>query len=54
LTELYAREQGCRRIQGDAHPENSVVDFMRKKGYRIEAHETLYTAEREMILIKDI
>lgn len=54
LTELYAKEQGYKRIQGDAHPENSVIDFMKKRGYRIEAQESLYTAKKEAILVKDI
>ena len=54
MTEFYARESGYKRIQGDAHQENSVVDFMKKRGYRIEARETIYTAEKEIILVKDL
>ncbi|MCK4386570.1 MAG: GNAT family N-acetyltransferase [Candidatus Pacebacteria bacterium] len=54
LTELYAAENGFKRIRGDAHPENPVITFMQKRGYRIEAQESLYTAKKEIILYKDI
>lgn len=54
LIEIYAREQCFKRIQVDAHSENFVVDFMQKRGYKIEAQESLYTAEKEIILCKDI
>jgi len=54
LAEFYAKHNGYKRIQCDAHPENPVVSFMESRGYRIEAHETLYTAKAEVILIKDI
>lgn len=54
LAELYAKEKGFKRIQGDAHQENPVIKFMRKRGYRIEARESLYSAEKEVVLYKDI
>jgi GNAT superfamily N-acetyltransferase len=54
MTELYARDQGYRRIQGDAHPENLVVDFMQKRGYKVESQATLYTAKKEIVLVKDL
>jgi len=54
LVELYAKEKNFKRIQGDAHPENPVIVFMKKRGYRIEARENLYTVKKEIILCKDI
>jgi len=52
--EQFAREQGFKRIQGDAHSDNPVIDFMVKMGYFIDAEETLYTNKKESILCKDI
>lgn len=50
----YAKEKGLKRIQGDSDPENNVVNFLQKIGYKIEAHEALYTAKKEIILVRDI
>lgn len=54
LASLYADENGFKRIQCDAHADNPVVLFMQKKGYVIEAKESLYTAKKESILVKDL
>jgi len=54
LVVLYAKENGFKKIQGDAHSQNPVIVFMKKRGYKIETRESLYTAEKEIILCKDI
>ncbi|MCC7552046.1 GNAT family N-acetyltransferase [Candidatus Micrarchaeota archaeon] len=52
--EQLAKEQGFKRIQGDAHSDNPVIEFMIKMGYFIDVEETLYTNKKEAILCKDI
>jgi len=52
--EVYARRQGFRKVQGDAHLDNPVLEFMLKRGYRIEAKESLYTEKLEAIIGKTI
>lgn len=52
--EIYARQNGFRKIQGDAHLDNPVLGFMLKRGYRIEAKESLYTEKLEAIIGKVI
>ena len=52
--EQYAKETGFMRIQGDAHPENPIIEFLKKRGYAIEAEESLYVAQKELILCKDL
>lgn len=54
IVELFAEESSFKRIQGDVHPENQTIPFILKRGYHIEARETLYTAEKEIILCKNI
>lgn len=52
--EQFAIENGFKRIQGDAHSDNPVIQFMIKMGYQIECEETLYNTKKESILYKDI
>lgn len=55
LGELYAKENGFKRIQCDAHSDNPVIQFMVKRGYHIETFENLYTPTiKETILSKEI
>jgi ribosomal protein S18 acetylase RimI-like enzyme len=51
---LFAKENGFIKIECDAHPESSVVNFFLRKGYKIEAQVSLYTEEKEIIMSKDI
>ncbi len=54
LVESYARSAGFKRIVGDAHQENlKIIAFLKKKGYREEAAECLYSPKKvEIILAK--
>lgn len=54
LVEKYAKEKGFRRIRGDAHPGNPVIEFLRRRGYKIEAQESLYTPSLEIVLCKEV
>lgn len=52
--ELYAQEKRFKRILVDTHQGNLGIEFLQKRGYNIEAQESLYTAQKEVILCKDI
>ncbi len=52
--ELYAQEKRFKRILVDTHQGNSAIEFLQKRGYNIEAQESLYSAEKEVILCKDL
>ena len=52
--ESYAKSNGFKKVQGDAHLNTPVVAFMLKQGYRIEAKENLYTARLEAIIGKKV
>ncbi|MDP1696055.1 MAG: GNAT family N-acetyltransferase [archaeon] len=52
--EQFAREFRFKRMQCDAHPENPAIKFLEKRGFSINAEETLYSIGNEIILCKDI
>ena len=54
--EDYARAKGFKKLQGDAHADNSkIIRFMIKHGFRIEGKEKLYLPSKiEVILSKEI
>ena len=50
----FAKEQGFKFIQVDAHPNHPVIYFLQKRGYIIAGHEPLYSKNTEIILSKEI
>ncbi len=54
LAKMYACDMGFKRVQGDAHADSPVIDFMLRRGYKIESEECLYTSKKEIIFIKEI
>ena len=54
--EKYALENNFKKIIGDAHFDmQDMIQIMEKRGYKIEAHENLYSSNKiEVILTKDL
>jgi len=52
--EAYARENCFKKIRGDIHEDNPLKEFLIKRRFKIGARETLYSAETELIICKDL